>query len=114
MTPESHPGPGALENAEAAWAVPVMRPRLPVLASLKPYFEEIDANRWYGNYGPLERRFEQRLAAALDVEAEELVCVAVNLVQEDQRQDLPDTRHAAQQVVALWVVHLGGAAQLQL
>ena len=76
MTPESHPGTGALENAEAAWAIPVMRPRLPALAALKPYFEEIDANRWYGNYGPLERRFEQLLAAALDVEAEELVCVA--------------------------------------
>jgi dTDP-4-amino-4,6-dideoxygalactose transaminase len=36
--------------------VPLMQLRLPGAAALQPYLEEIDRNRWYTNFGPLERR----------------------------------------------------------
>ena len=53
-----------------------MRPRLAGAAALRPYLEEIDANRWYSNFGPLERRFEARLAKHFAVGEREVVCVA--------------------------------------
>jgi hypothetical protein len=37
---------------------------LPDAAALAPYLGEIDANRYYSNYGPLVRRFQERLTAA--------------------------------------------------
>lgn len=40
----------------------VCEPRLPGPRALRPYLEEIDANRFYTNFGPLVRRFERRLA----------------------------------------------------
>lgn len=43
--------------------LPVMRPKLPAAAQVLPYLEEIDANRWYSNFGPLTQSFEARLAA---------------------------------------------------
>jgi dTDP-4-amino-4,6-dideoxygalactose transaminase len=43
--------------------IPVGRPLLPKAAAIRPYLEEIDANRWYTNYGPLARRLQDRLAA---------------------------------------------------
>ena len=43
---------------------PVGRPRLPDAAALTPYLREIDANRYYSNYGPLVQRFQERLTAA--------------------------------------------------
>jgi len=43
---------------------PVGRPRLPDAAVLTPYLREIDANRYYSNYGPLVQRFQERLTAA--------------------------------------------------
>jgi dTDP-4-amino-4,6-dideoxygalactose transaminase len=52
-----------------------MLPRLPDMAALVPYLQEIDANRWYSNFGPLQRRLEARLAEHLRVSAEEVVCV---------------------------------------
>ncbi len=43
--------------------IPIMQPMLPRLNEIKPYFEQIDQNRWYSNFGPLvkslENRFEQ-------------------------------------------------------
>jgi dTDP-4-amino-4,6-dideoxygalactose transaminase len=42
--------------------IPVGRPQLPAAAAIRPYLDEIDANRWYSNYGPLVRRLQDRLA----------------------------------------------------
>src|SRR5262249_20657579 len=43
---------------------PVGRPRLPDASALTPYLREIDANRYYSNYGPLVQRFQEQLTAA--------------------------------------------------
>jgi dTDP-4-amino-4,6-dideoxygalactose transaminase len=45
-----------------AAAVPVCRPLLPSADDVLPYLREIDASRWYSNFGPLAQRFEERLA----------------------------------------------------
>lgn len=50
---------------QPVYDLPLMRPRLPNAAALLPYLTEIDGNRWYANFGPLESRLEQRLAAML-------------------------------------------------
>jgi dTDP-4-amino-4,6-dideoxygalactose transaminase len=42
--------------------LPVARPWAPPAEALLPYLHQIDANRWYSNFGPLLTRFEQRLA----------------------------------------------------
>lgn len=55
--------------------IPVMLPRLPDTAALVPYLREIDANRWYSNFGPLQRRFEARLAEHFRLSKDEVVCV---------------------------------------
>ncbi|MFO1058355.1 MAG: DegT/DnrJ/EryC1/StrS family aminotransferase [Dongiaceae bacterium] len=45
--------------------IPVGRPLLPGAAAIRPYLDEIDANRWYSNYGPLARRLQDRLTATV-------------------------------------------------
>ena len=50
---------------QPAYEIPLMRPRLPDAAALLPYLQEIDRNRWYANFGPLESRLERRLAESL-------------------------------------------------
>jgi dTDP-4-amino-4,6-dideoxygalactose transaminase len=52
-----------------------MVPRLPETAALVPYLQEIDANRWYSNFGPLQRRLEARLAAHYRLAPDNIVCV---------------------------------------
>jgi len=47
--------------------IPLMRLRLPGAATLQPYLEEIDRNRWYTNYGPLERRLIGALEQHFDL-----------------------------------------------
>jgi dTDP-4-amino-4,6-dideoxygalactose transaminase len=42
--------------------VAVARPFMPTTEVLAPYLEQMDAARWYSNFGPLLRAFEQRLA----------------------------------------------------
>lgn len=42
--------------------LPVSRPRLPAAQALLPWLSQIDTNRWYSNFGPLLRGFEDRLA----------------------------------------------------
>ena len=42
--------------------IALMRPLLPPAAEIAPYLEEIDARRWYSNFGPLVTRLEARLA----------------------------------------------------
>jgi dTDP-4-amino-4,6-dideoxygalactose transaminase len=75
--------PAALRRAEAgqsgtvvgpthptygAKRIPVARPRLPRLADVAPYIEQIDQARWYSNFGPMCEAFETRLAARYGVE----------------------------------------------
>lgn len=43
--------------------IPVHRPKLPGFDLIAPYLKEIDAKRWYSNFGPLLEQFESRLAA---------------------------------------------------
>lgn len=54
--------PRAATATGAPTALPVCKPWAPPAASLAPYLEQIDANRWYSNCGPLLRAFEARLA----------------------------------------------------
>jgi dTDP-4-amino-4,6-dideoxygalactose transaminase len=53
-----------------------MRPRLPDAEALLPYLRRIDDARWYTNFGPLLRLFEQRLSDLLAAGPDEIVCVA--------------------------------------
>lgn len=55
--------------------IPLMRPKLPEAAQLVPYLREIDANRWYTNFGPLEQRLTGRFASRFGVAAGEAVCL---------------------------------------
>lgn len=56
--------------------IPLMRPKLPDAAQLMPYLREIDANRWYTNFGPLEQRLTDRLAAQFGVTGDHVVCLS--------------------------------------
>jgi hypothetical protein len=42
--------------------IPVMAPRLSPWEEISRYGAQIDANRWYSNFGPLACEFERRLA----------------------------------------------------
>ena len=53
-----------------------LRPLLPDAAAVLPYLREIDANRWYSNFGPLLSRLEARLAAHFGIEGDRLVILA--------------------------------------
>lgn len=55
--------------------IPLMRPKLPAAEQLLPYLREIDANRWYTNFGPLEQRLTGRFASRFGVAADEAVCL---------------------------------------
>ena len=55
--------------SQATDQIPLMRLRLPGAAVLQPYLEEIDRNRWYTNYGPLERRLIGALEQQFDLPA---------------------------------------------
>ncbi len=56
--------------------IPLMRPKLPDAAQLMPYLREIDANRWYTNFGPLEQRLTGRFASQYGVAIDEVVCLS--------------------------------------
>lgn len=45
--------------------IPLMIPDLPDADAMLPYLRRIDAVRWYTNFGPLVREFEQALAKTL-------------------------------------------------
>lgn len=42
--------------------IPLLVPHVPRADNIVPYLRQIDANRWYTNFGPLSRAFEERLA----------------------------------------------------
>jgi dTDP-4-amino-4,6-dideoxygalactose transaminase len=65
----------APDSSAARSNIPVMVPRLPRAAALLPYLEEIDANRWYSNFGPLQRRLEAHLAGHYGLPNEAVICV---------------------------------------
>lgn len=50
--------------------IPVAQPRLPAAEALLPYLQEIDANRYYSNYGPLNKRLESALAMHYGIQPE--------------------------------------------
>lgn len=52
-------------------------PDLPQAQELLPWLVQIDANRWYTNFGPLLREFEQQLSAFIEG-ARQDGCVAVS------------------------------------
>lgn len=56
--------------------IPIMRPLLPPADAILPYLREIDANRWYSNFGPLATRFEARLAGHFDLEPAQLMTMS--------------------------------------
>jgi dTDP-4-amino-4,6-dideoxygalactose transaminase len=56
--------------------IPAARPLLAPIDSLLPYLREIDAARTYSNFGPLARRFEQRLCDHFAVQVGAVVTVA--------------------------------------
>lgn len=43
--------------------ITLLVPRMPVAAQLAPYLEQIDRNRYYTNFGPLNRQLEDRVKA---------------------------------------------------
>jgi dTDP-4-amino-4,6-dideoxygalactose transaminase len=45
--------------------IAVLKPKLPEADAILPYLKQIDANRWYGNFGPLVQAYEARLAQIL-------------------------------------------------
>jgi dTDP-4-amino-4,6-dideoxygalactose transaminase len=45
--------------------IPLLVAQLPDTDALLPYLRQIDANRWYTNFGPLVTQLEQRFAASL-------------------------------------------------
>ncbi|MGE0753989.1 MAG: DegT/DnrJ/EryC1/StrS family aminotransferase [Alphaproteobacteria bacterium] len=56
--------------------IPVLKPRLPQSQAILPYLQQIDANRWYGNYGPLVIAYEKRLAEQLAIDPKQVLMVA--------------------------------------
>ncbi|MFT7460972.1 MAG: dTDP-4-amino-4,6-dideoxygalactose transaminase, partial [Planctomycetota bacterium] len=47
------------------WTISCLVPDLPQTVDIIPYLQEIDKNRWYSNFGPLQRQFENVLSGFL-------------------------------------------------
>ncbi|MBY0408353.1 MAG: DegT/DnrJ/EryC1/StrS family aminotransferase, partial [Rickettsiales bacterium] len=56
--------------------IPVLRPKLPEAERILPYLKQMDASRWYSNYGPLVNAFELRAAEMLHAASGQTVMVA--------------------------------------
>jgi dTDP-4-amino-4,6-dideoxygalactose transaminase len=52
----------------------VLHPRLPSADRLAPYLQQIDANRVYSNFGPLNMEFGRRLGEHFGIEAGRVIC----------------------------------------
>jgi dTDP-4-amino-4,6-dideoxygalactose transaminase len=63
-------------NVQSELNIKVLEPRLPTVDAIAPYLREIDSTRWYTNFGPLVRRFEQRLAEHFGIPDGGVVAVA--------------------------------------
>lgn len=51
-----------VQPAQKPAAIPVARPFMPTAERILPYLEQIDAGRWYSNFGPVLKGLEARLA----------------------------------------------------
>lgn len=58
--------------------IPVLKPKLPDASAILPYLQQIDVNRWYGNFGPLVRAFEERLVALFGAQSPDNVTMVTN------------------------------------
>ena len=56
--------------------LPLRQTQLPAAEELLPYLRQIDANRWYSNFGPLVLEFERRLAAHFGCEPNQLTTIS--------------------------------------
>lgn len=92
--------------------VPLLVPDMPSAQEIAPWLERIDAARWYTNFGPLVRRFEQGVADVLEVSPDELVTTAnATLGLELSLAALGLARDAKVLVPALTFVASAGAVQ---
>ncbi len=64
------------EPRAASALLPVLKPQLPLAASILPYLDEIDARRWYSNAGPLVTRLEEQLSRRLGFDGPSVVTAA--------------------------------------
>jgi dTDP-4-amino-4,6-dideoxygalactose transaminase len=71
------PVPNELRGRRPALALlPVLKPQLPLAASILPYLEEIDARRWYSNAGPVVTRLEEQLSRRIGFDSPAVVTAA--------------------------------------
>ncbi len=54
------------------YEIPVMRPLLPAGEKILPYLKDIDENRWYTNFGPVNTALEKRFAEHFGVKPTEV------------------------------------------
>src|SRR5262245_61178924 len=66
-----------MPNQECSFRLQVARPHLPRTEALVPYLRAIDEARWYTNGGPLVRRLEACLAAAVGSRVDSAVRVTM-------------------------------------
>lgn len=50
--------------------IALMRPKLPLHEAIAPYWQQIDGNRWYSNFGPLAQKLEERFGAVFGYDKE--------------------------------------------
>jgi dTDP-4-amino-4,6-dideoxygalactose transaminase len=62
-TYRAHRPASATCSQDAFERIPLLVAQLPDTEALLPYLRQIDANRWYTNFGPLVTKLEQRFAA---------------------------------------------------
>lgn len=81
---------------QSNFAIPLMRPHLPERRFIDGYLDKIDQNRWYSNFGPLVRDFEERIAAFLDIDKDMVVTVSSatsGLVNTLRVMDIPEGKY---------------------
>ncbi len=80
LAAQKHPAPpvasGGPWDLARAPRVPVARPQLAPVEAALPYLRQVDDARTYSNYGPLNARFEARLAERFGLPAECVVTCA--------------------------------------
>lgn len=65
-----------LKSKNMAKKISVLIPDLPRLDRVRPYLEQMDANKWYSNWGPLLNEFESRLSMVSGIPRENLVILS--------------------------------------
>src|SRR5437773_2775388 len=75
-TPQAAPSGTPLWDLARAPRIPVARPQLASVEAALPYLRAIDDARTYSNYGPVNARFEARLAERFGLPAGSVVTCA--------------------------------------